>query len=469
MRFPDLVEHLGWGVLENCESLVRVYLPKNLEELPGNAFRKCSSLIDVTLPKHLSKLGSGSFAYCKNIFEIEIPNTVKEIENGVFMACSGLRTIQLPDGITTLRQGLFAQCSNLRNVGMPESLKQIGDMVFFECRNLREIMIPNNTKMIGNHAFLKCSGLTEIWIPGQVQTIGEQAFSECGKLANVVMESGVKDIGERAFFNCRNLKTTVIPSSVKAVGFAAFYNCEKLTIRTPNNSYAYLFAEVNQIPTQQLKWSEKEWARRLPSIREQAEMGNAGAQAILSGYCGTHGKDGNPEGKDLEGQFKWAQKAALQNYPHAFTVLGMMYRNGFYVEKDLSKSLEYVSKGAKLSDPQCQYLLAGMNAKGEGMNSPDQKEFAKWIFAAAENNFLPAITMVTKMAKRYKDGMSTRDLVIGEVIRRAVNNKVADAERLKSDLSGVVDEMTERGDALAKLLHDASELPKLKLAERFMN
>ena len=168
--------------------------------------------------------------------------------------------------------------------------------------------------MIGNHAFLKCSGLTEIWIPGQVQTIGEQAFSECGKLANVVMESGVKDIGERAFFNCRNLKTTVIPSSVKAVGFAAFYNCEKLTIRTPNNSYAYLFAEVNQIPTQQLKWSEKEWARRLPSILEQAEMGNAGAQAIVEpkrlGFISE--EDGK---KDYEG-FKKRTVRMLDIYDH---------------------------------------------------------------------------------------------------------------------------------------------------------
>ena len=35
-------------------------------------------------------------------------------------------------------------------------------------------------------------------------------------------------------------------------------------------------------------------------------------------------------------------------------------------------------------------------------------------------------------------------------------------------MKGVIDEMAEKGDSLAKLLHDAAELPKLKLADRFM-
>ena len=80
------------------------------------------------------------------------------------------------------------------------------------------------------------------------------------------------------------------------------------------------------------------------------------------------------------------------------------------------------------------------------------------------------VNLTAALAKKIaKDGMSTKDIVIGEVIRRAVNHKVADMERLKTDLQGVIDEMADQGDALAKLLHDASELPKLKLAEQFMN
>lgn len=144
----------------------------------------------------------------------------------------------------------------------------------------------------------------------------------------------------------------------------------------------------------------------------------------------------------------------------------MMYNNGAYVEKNPSKGFEYLKKGAELDNSVCQYLLAGMYARGTGIDA-DQKEFARWLFAAADHNFLPAITLVAKISKRYNENMGTKDLVIGEVIRRAINRKVADVERLKSDLSGVVDEMAESGDSLAKLLHDAAEAPKLKLVERF--
>ena len=73
---------------------------------------------------------------------------------------------------------------------------------------------------------------------------------------------------------------------------------------------------------------------------------NAVAQSILSNYCRTHGKDGNPEEKDFEGQFKWAEKAATQEYAPAFNVLGMMYNNGIYVEKNPVKALYSFQKGA---------------------------------------------------------------------------------------------------------------------------
>jgi hypothetical protein len=109
-----------------------------------------------------------------------------------------------------------------------------------------------------------------------------------------------------------------------------------------------------------------------------------------------------------------------------------------------------------------------MYLRGEGMSEPDKKEYVRWLTTSAENNNLNAITSFAKIQKRYRDGMSVKDLVIGEVIRRALSRKVADIDRLRADLKGVIDEMAEKGDSLAKLLHDAAELPKLKLADRFM-
>ena len=468
LYIPNSVKQLGRGIMKNCVSLLRLHLPDSLEELPGDTFRKCGSLIDLTLPKGMKRLGDGAFAFCKNLFEFELPNTLTEIESGVFFSCSGLRSIRVPDGIKVLRQGLFAQCDSLRHVELPTSLETIGDAVFFECHSLREITIPDRTQSIGCQAFLGCSGLTEVWIPNCVKAVGEKAFERCGKLTSITLENGVSIIEEKAFYNCRRLQTVVIPSSVKKIGFAAFYNCESLTIRTPKNSYGQLFAEINQIPVIPLKWSEEEWNRQLCRKRPLAEAGNAAAQSFLSGYYASHGKNGNPEEKDEQESLYWLHLAAAQNHPAAVRNLATRYYKGMSVEKDFSKAFTYYLKAAELGVPDCQFTLCRMYSLGEGIAAPDKSASTRWLFLAVESNYLPAITVLAKATKRYKDGMSTKELIMGEFVRRAVNSKAADMDRLKSDLAGVIAELAEKGDALAALLHDAAELPKLKFAERFM-
>ena len=467
LYIPNTVEHLGKGILENCESMVRAHLPESIEAVPEDTFRKCTSLIEFNLPLQLKFLGGGAFSFCKNIFELEIPNSVTEIGDGVFLGCTGLRKMIIPKKITVINTGLFAKCSNLWHVVLPEGIEQINALAFSECRSLREIIIPYNTQYIGLKAFDSCSALTEILIPGNVAKIGNMAFSNCGYLENAMIEPGVKEIDERAFSDCRNLKTVSIPGSVKRIGFAAFYNCENLTIRTPKNSYGFMFAEINQIRNEPLKWSEEEWNKILLWRRAQAESGDASSQTILAGYYASHGKDGNPEEKNLEESVNLLRKAVAQNHAPAFYSLGLIYNKGEYVGKNDYKALEYFRRGAELGNSGCQFMLIGMYIKGCGMDAPDKQESYKWIYKAADNNNLRAITMIAKGSKRYREGMSVKDLVFGEVIRRAITDKIADADRVKADVKGVIMELSDRGDPLAKLLCDASELPKLKVADRF--
>ena len=464
---PDSVEYLGHGLFENCESLVRAHLPEQLEDLPEDTFRKCSSLIEIILPRRLKRIGAGAFAFCKNVFELAIPDSVTEIGEGVFIGCGGLRDMVIPPKITVINTGLFAKCSNLRHVVLPEGIEQINMLAFSECRNLKDISLPEKMSTIGLRAFESCSVLTEIRIPDSIESIGNGAFSGCINLNNAVIEHGVKEIGEKAFFNCRDLKTVVIPGSVKTIGFAAFYNCEKLVIHTPKNSYGYMFAEINQIPNEPFKRSEEEWKRILQKKHIQAESGDPAAQMAMVTYYYSHGKDGNPEEKSIKECLNWVYKAAAQNYAPAYSFLGTIYNKGIYVEKDDDKAVEYYRAAAELGHSESQFMLALMYFKGYGMDAPDKQEFSRWLFKSAENNNLRAITMIAKLSKRYKEGMSVKDLVFGELIRRAITDKIADMDRVRSDAGGVIKELSDRGDSLAKLLYDASELPKLKFAERF--
>ena len=183
---------------------------------------------------------------------------------------SKIKTVVIKDGVTTIGDMAFYDCTSLTSVTIGNSVTTIGDAVFSGCRNLEDITIPNSVTTIGS-AFSNCAFLTSVTIGNSVSAIGEWAFGYCYRLTSVTIPDSVTTIGNSAFYDCRSLTDITIPDSVTTIENNAFAECYSLTSVTignsvttigdrvfnhcPNvflwvyrNSYAYTYAEENNIP-----------------------------------------------------------------------------------------------------------------------------------------------------------------------------------------------------------------------------
>lgn len=152
-------------------------------------------------------------------------------------------------GHKVLRIGVsaFSDCSNLTSITIPDSVTSIGVCAFYHCSNLTSISIPDSVTCIDEHAFYYCSNLTSITIPDSAASIGRFAFYSCNNLTSIIIPDSVTSIGEHAFSWCDSLTSITIPDSVTSIGVGAFSYCAKLTIRCTQNSYAWKYAQENNI------------------------------------------------------------------------------------------------------------------------------------------------------------------------------------------------------------------------------
>lgn len=60
----------------------------------------------------------------------------------------------------------------------------------------------------------------------------------------------------------------------------------------------------------------------------------------------------------------WYERSAMNGFVSAYSFIGICYRDGEGVSKDLRKALEWFQKGSEANDSRCQYFLADMYHKG---------------------------------------------------------------------------------------------------------
>ena len=194
--------------------------------------------------------------------------------------CSKIKKIIIKPGVTTIGRYAFSKCYSLTNIVIPDSVTEIGNGAFFECTRLESVKLGNSVATIGKEAFHRCYALNSIKIPDSVTNIGEYAFESCDSLQNVVIGKNIKEIKLRTFGYCSELKNIIIPNNVVEIDGGAFENCYKLssvtipnsvtyiakdafgvdilhklidgyvnlTIKCNKNSYAYEYAQENNIP-----------------------------------------------------------------------------------------------------------------------------------------------------------------------------------------------------------------------------
>jgi len=192
------------------------------------------------------------YQYCDFIRNIVISDGVTSIGDYSFYGCEKLTGVNIPDGVTNIGSHAFGDCVSLENITIPASVKSIGNATFSGCIFLMSVTFGNDAQLekIGESAFNVCSSLMSIVVPKNVASIGRYAFSGCNSLESVIFSEGsrLSSIGEYAFQSCVRLKSITIPSTVINIGYNVFYLADSLEIHCSYYSYAYTYAQRNNIP-----------------------------------------------------------------------------------------------------------------------------------------------------------------------------------------------------------------------------
>jgi len=158
ITMPDSITSIQAAAFYGTK-LRSLHLPNLLTSIDPNMFTNCDELIEVTLPDNLETIGQKAFSGCVSLSgEIMLPSSVKTIESFAFENCIALTGIFFSDKIEQIKEGAFQNCQGLTGVIFPDSVKSIEKKAFYDCNNLSQINLPRNLNCLAQDAFIntKC-------------------------------------------------------------------------------------------------------------------------------------------------------------------------------------------------------------------------------------------------------------------------------------------------------------------------
>ena len=217
-------------------------IPDSVTEIGPGAFGECNKLVSITIPENVEVIGKYAFWHVNNIVYngklASKNNWGAKTVNGYVDGCAvyeddtkkkltGVSTIvtefDIPNSVTEIGQNAFLECEELEEITIPDGVKRIGKWAFAGCQELKNITIPNSVKVIEEVAFSDCQKLVTVTLPNKLKKIETELFFDCEKLKNVDIPDSVTEIGEKAFVCCYNLEGLIVPDTVIRIGKDAFY------------------------------------------------------------------------------------------------------------------------------------------------------------------------------------------------------------------------------------------------------
>ncbi len=132
--------------------------------------------------------------------------------------------------------------------------------------------------------------------------------------------------------------------------------------------------------------NEQRYADALELLVPLADEGNGRAQNMLGVlYIEGWGVD-----RDFGQGRQWYEKAAARGDPFAYFNLARLYARGIGVEQDCDKAMEYARTPAEEGNPIAQVNLASLYADGFECAEPNIDEALRWYRAAAEQGDMMA-------------------------------------------------------------------------------
>ncbi|OEY95275.1 hypothetical protein BJD20_16210 [Acinetobacter proteolyticus] len=132
------------------------------------------------------------------------------------------------------------------------------------------------------------------------------------------------------------------------------------------------------------------------AIKLYAEAGNNNYVPAMYNIGRLKLEDGN----EVEA-FSILEYVASKDYAPALNLLGIMYNNGGYADKDLNKAFLYYKKAADLGNPDAKFNLGQMYFYGEGVKQDYKKSFYWYDESAKQNYDFAKIQLATSYYKGY--------------------------------------------------------------------
>ncbi|MYM67568.1 sel1 repeat family protein [Pseudoduganella sp. FT55W] len=154
-----------------------------------------------------------------------------------------------------------------------------------------------------------------------------------------------------------------------------------------------------------------------------AFVGAATAGPVEEGRLCLRGSDGTPA--NLPRAFELFSSAAKKGDAQAAYYLGMMYKNGMAVARDLKAAAQWLQFSANRQTPAAMFALAKLYLSGEGVKR-DELAARRWIEKAADLEYPEA---VMAMAIGLRDGSMgfERNEALAETQMRFANRALKQA------------------------------------------
>lgn len=156
--FPNSVKILENGQLKKVP----------VKEIDTGAFMDCQNLVEVVLPSQLEWIGHCAFAGCKNLERVlsRENNNVIHILGNAFIYCSQLKEVKLSTTVE-ISQKVFEDCVSLSTFDAKIWLASTN--AFKNCKMLQKLSLAENVTLY-NHS-IEESGVTKLLFNGDVRQL----------------------------------------------------------------------------------------------------------------------------------------------------------------------------------------------------------------------------------------------------------------------------------------------------------
>lgn len=128
----------------------------------------------------------------------------------------------------------------IKSIEFEEGITSISEYAFENCTNFSKLVIPESLISIGEYAFSGCTGVTELSLGNELQTIGDYAFYGCTSIEKIDLHDNITSIGENTFAGCSGVKELYVGRNYKNFNSAFlkdFVALEKLYVHPDCSSF----------------------------------------------------------------------------------------------------------------------------------------------------------------------------------------------------------------------------------------